>query len=486
MSSHRKPIVRIARVVLEALTPLSISTGSPDGVFDTDVVTDANGLPAIPASSLVGVLRHLWLDSFDEESADSLFGFQRQKEAKKSSVSASWAVLLDSQHKPVEGLLLGEDRTRLNSDPLLAAAAALSDDPVFRNRVRLTHKGAAAHRGKFDRSVVPAGYRFAFELSMDGATDAEWTQLLSLLAHPGLRLGGGTRAGLGKVACRRLHERSFDLKDPKDAECYRKLSSSVGDTGQLEERQGMTARDSENTWLNATLHLKAVGPWRIGQGTPDPGDERKPADFLPVTESRVRWDGSSGRESDRELLVPASALKGALAHRFRFHAHRLAGRWANHSRTENGALVDPVCPESDALFGVVSGQDQGQAGCVYLDDVFLDPEQPARQRVMHNSIDRFTGGVRDRVLFEEECLIGGEFEIPLALDYKRLERAAESEEELERIRQAMALAVRDLLEGRLALGSRTTSGNGFFNGTMTGTLTDWLAPAGSTKEAEDG
>ena len=51
-----KPIHSIARITLETKTPLAINTGKQDGVFDTSLITDANGLPAIPATSITGVL----------------------------------------------------------------------------------------------------------------------------------------------------------------------------------------------------------------------------------------------------------------------------------------------------------------------------------------------------------------------------------------------------------------------------------------------
>lgn len=482
MSSHRKPIIRIARVILEAMTPLSVSTGSPDGVFDTNVVTDANGLPAIPASSLAGVLRHLWQDRYGADSSDTLFGYQHGAEGQKSSVSLSWGVLLDSKQQPVEGLLLGDARERLSEDPLLSAAAKLADDPVFRNRVRLTHKGAAAHRGKFDRAVVPAGNRFAFELSMEGGDDEVWNHLLKLLQHPGFRLGGGTRAGLGRVMCVSMHERSFDLKNTKDINDYVGLSTSLADTGSLNAKELDAESEQPEGWLSGVLHLKAVGLWRIGQGTPDPADGEKPADFLPVTEPRIDWNCTEPGELERELLVPASALKGALAHRFRFHANRLAGRWADSATIEDGVLVEPECPENDALFGEAAERDKGRAGCLYLDDVFIDPAKNQRQRVIHNSIDRFTGSVRDRVLFEEECLIGGSFKVPIALDQRQLERFTGCDDSLKRIRKALALAIQDLLDGRLALGSKTSAGNGFFKGEIGGPLADWLEDGELPKE----
>jgi len=51
------PVLAVAQVALEALEPLSIASGAVDPLFDTVLVTDANGLPTIPGSALAGVLR---------------------------------------------------------------------------------------------------------------------------------------------------------------------------------------------------------------------------------------------------------------------------------------------------------------------------------------------------------------------------------------------------------------------------------------------
>src|SRR5690606_22899359 len=117
--TNRHSTLYIARVVLEAKTPLSISTGTPDGVFDTALVRDANGLPALPGSSIAGVLRHLWQERHGAQSAKRLFGRQEGKNGEPSRVIVSWGALLDSRGRPVEGLLLGEEARRLKEDPLL-------------------------------------------------------------------------------------------------------------------------------------------------------------------------------------------------------------------------------------------------------------------------------------------------------------------------------------------------------------------------------
>ncbi|MFP4696158.1 RAMP superfamily CRISPR-associated protein [Thiohalospira sp.] len=478
MNPAREPVIRIARVVLEAATPLSVTTGQPDGLFDTGLVTDANGLPTLPGTGLAGVLRHLWEAEYGQESAEGLFGYQAGEEGAPSRVSISWGALMDSRGEPVEGLLLGGERERLHSDPVLAAAADLAEHPAVRERVCLSERGAASDQGKFDRAVLPAGHRFAVELTLAGGEEEEWQRLLELLDHPGLRVGGATRAGLGRLRPVACHAGSFDRRDSQQAADFLALGRGLADTGGLEDQRVARARgEDDGPWPTATLHLEPEGPWRIGQGEPDPdASEEKPADLLPVTEGRIRWDGGVGRVEERALLFPASGLKGALAHRFVFHAHCLAGRWAEANR-EAEAL------ERAVLFGSIQEDGEaGRAGCLTLDDAWVEAE-PERMRVMHNAIDRFTGGVRERVLFEEEDLLGGKVRMPLALDWRRLERyASDAGLAVDTIRQALYRTLADLCEGRLALGSRTTIGNGVFRGRLEGPLADWLAGDETTTE----
>ena len=47
----------VARVVIEAATPLSISSGANNVMTDDLILTDVNGLPYIPGSTICGVIR---------------------------------------------------------------------------------------------------------------------------------------------------------------------------------------------------------------------------------------------------------------------------------------------------------------------------------------------------------------------------------------------------------------------------------------------
>ncbi len=463
----------IARVVLEAESALSVSTGNPDGVFDSALVRDANGLPALPGTSVAGVLRHLWIGTWgngDEASAEPLFGYQHRKEGEASSLTVSWGALLDSQGQPAEGLLLDDQKSRLENDDLYKGVLAQADSPVFRDRVRLTHRGAAADKGKFDRSVLPAGHRFALELRLwapQGDDGSHWEKLLALLAHPAFRLGGGTRVGLGKMKLVRVHQARFDLRKPEDAGKFQALPQGLG------ERAGLSETPVEvpqtDRFVTATLNLNARGLWRVGQGNESLSGGDKVPDLLPKTEECIRWDKGKGERQPRMLLLPASSLKGALAHRMAFHARRFSGQWnAGELDDERPAAIDARL-ESIKDSKKKEDADKGKAGALFIDDAWLDTDQTTVTRLMHNVIDRFTGGVRDRMLFEEETLLGGELNVSLTLDTERIDEAYR-----DTARRAFKAALDDLCAGRLALGSRTASGNGFFDGNLQGELTEWL------------
>lgn len=471
----------LARVKLEAVTPLSISTGQPDNVFDTALVRDANGLPTIPGTALAGVLRHLWSGRHGEVSADALFGHQSGSKGAPSRVTVSWGHLCDSSGRVADGLLLGDAATRLTDDPLFAAALAQVDTPVFRNRVRLTHRGAAADTGKFDRAVLPAGNRFIVELRLwsgTGHDPTEFDRLLGLFTHPGLRVGGATRAGLGRLKVIEMASARLDMEQAADRASLKNLSCDLNDWRGLAACAPTPQPAEQPDWLRGTLHLEPRGAWRIGQGDAPPSGAEKPADLLPVVESRIDWAAGSGRYMPAMLLVPASSLKGVLAHRMAFHARRLSGAWRGPADT----AIDDEKPIAVAdLFGDVKNsagegdEGSGKAGCLYIDDAFVSVSEVKLAQLMHNAIDRFTGGVRDRVLYEEEVVLGGAIKIELALDTQRLQQSADA-------RAALHLAIRDLCEGRLALGSRGTTGNGFFRGRLCGPLLAWLDPSAPTRE----
>ena len=453
----RHPHLRLARIVMEAVSPLSVASGRASMRFDTEIVRDANGLPAIPGSSLAGVLRHLHAEAHGEPETRRLFGHAHQREEDAgedgpSRLSVSWGAVLDGRGRAVEGLLLGRERMRLREDPVLALLAG--EAPVVRRRVRLNDRGSAdaRARGLFDRTGAPRGTRFAFEIVLQGddpaRLDEEWARLRALFAHPAMRLGGGTHAGLGEVRCVRWHEAAFHLADAADWRRFAALGRALDDTQGLEERPVQETRRASG-WRRITAHLEPEGGWRIGGmgGGPVEDREGKQPDATPHHEPVIVWDGGRAEIRRRQVVAPASAVKGALAHRVAFHANRMAKRWGAT------APVGEDCPEVAELFGVAAGREGAHAGRIFLSDAWLE-EKPPTHWLMHTSQDRFTGGVREGLLFGEEVIWG-----------KGLRIVAWMREDIsDGARRALEAALDDLVRGWLPLGADAARGHGLMRG----------------------
>ena len=58
MTVETYPLRYVARPTIEFTTPFLVGAGEEDFFSDAVFVADANGLPAIPGSSIAGVLRH--------------------------------------------------------------------------------------------------------------------------------------------------------------------------------------------------------------------------------------------------------------------------------------------------------------------------------------------------------------------------------------------------------------------------------------------
>lgn len=457
-----RPIHHLLRLTLEATSAHGIHSGRGDNLHDVLLLRDGNGLPAIPGSSLAGVLRHAYAHQHNDAEADALFGLTLNTPATSahpSWLSVDWGLVHDSRDMPHEGLL---DPEIVRGDALLSYLQ--QDKPLVRQRVRLNHRGAAEDTGKFDQTLIPAGVRYSHWLGYwcDGseASMQRWQSLLHLLAEDSLRLGHGTRSGTGAFRVHALHAGTWDLRDRAQADAWAKRPRRRGDAHTLAEHP--LAVDKQTT-LQVRLELKAEAGWRVGGGTcslkTDVHDESTQKLLTPQHEPRVQWANGRGMLGEHTHLLPGSAIKGALRHRVAYHYRRLNKQWSDGNLQANGE-----CPAVIELFG--SAEDaHAQAGQLQFSDLHLDDiAQGQLKRLTHNRIDRFTGGVIRGALFTEEVL----WQTPLTLTITVLnQRPVQA-----RARQALQHALLDLAHGRLPLGAAGSRGLGSFTD-ITGKGPQW-------------
>ncbi len=450
----------LARVTLEARSAHGIHSGQGDVTHDVLLVRDANGLPAVPGSSLAGVLRSAYRHHVGAEQADRLFGCRNQgsQAGQASFLTVGWALVHDSHDRPVEGL-----RPDAADDPLLAFL--LNDKPLVRQHVRLTHTGTAEATGKFDITLIPAGVRYTTLIAYwcDGSDPSRlsWHNLLALLGSPELRIGHGTRNGNGSFEVIELLHQRWDLRSPSGREGYGRRPRSrtdrqglepAGNTGPIEP--GALTPGSPPPGLQIRLDLVAEAGWRIGGGerSISGANHDKEPDLLPQHEIRVRWQGTqAGLDQTRQSyhLFPGSALKGALRHRVAYHYRCLTGEFAG---TEPASPSPEACPAVQQLFGHAEG-DKGVAGVLGFHSLLLEDTQALQ--LMHNRIDRYTGGVINGALFSEEVLWQTRLELRIAIlpGAERVEALAW---------QAFERTLEDLAEGWLPLGANGSRGLGVF------------------------
>ena len=433
----------IARIVIEAETAVAIGSGRSGILTDSPVVRDINGLPFIPGSSLAGVLRHALGIADDKR---GIFGHHDENGGEGSRLSVTDAVMIGAEGKAMDGLQPGIDWTE-------KFYKHFADLPV-RQHVKIGDKGTGVDKGKFDNEVVLRGTRFVFEMELasDTADEPTFSDALKQLQGSSFRIGSGTRCGLGKVKVVSMKRRVMDLTCRKDLDAYLRKSSSLADG--FDGADEVLSAVADSTWVKYVLKLGPLDFFFFGSGL---GDDD--ADDVPVTESVVAWnDDGKPKVETGWTLVPATSVKGALAHRTAYHYNKLCGLFAGNSEAKSGNDNPAVA----AIFGKAGdgmSADGISRGNILLSDVHAPK---VKDKVLtHVKIDRFTGGTIRGALFNEKVLYGRGQEYTLEI------LVAKDALNGENVREAFEASLHDICDGLLPLGGGVNRGNGIFTGELT-------------------
>ncbi len=405
----------IAHITLEADTPLKVGSNASDFIQDSPIQRDWNGLPMVLGTSIAGVLRK----DFDRHLADDIFG-----KDDGSKVIFSNALLVNENSKVHEDLLLDK------SDFL-----KLFDNLPVREHTAITDKGVAREHSKFDEEVVYKGSRFKFSIELIESDEKVFDTLLELLASPSFRLGGGSTKGFGKFKIINIDKVTIDTID--------KLADYPSSLNQTPRGGDFSPSLSQSKTHTAyTLQITPDDFFMFGSGF---GDED--ADQTPVYEKVIDYNKKG--LSSNHILIPASSLKGAIAHRTAYHYNA-----QNELYIGNSEAREVI----DELFGEAKNSKKeidGSKGKVLFSDVYkLDKNET--KVFDHVSIDRFTGGAIDGALFQEKTIADDrEYAIEMLVE-KGIE---------ERYVKAFEKSLDDVCNGMLALGGATTKGHGVFTGT---------------------
>ena len=412
---------QIAHIIIEADTPLKVGSNSTDVLQDSPIQRDFNNLPMILGTSIAGVLRK----DFDILKVDDVFG-----KDDGSKIIISNALLLDEDMKVNENLLLNKSNF-----------LKLFDNLPIREHTAITDKGVAKEHSKFDEEVLYKGSRFKFSIEYIEDNQDIFNSILELITQPSFRLGGGTSKGFGKFKILEITTENFNK------ESYHNFSSSLNYI--LSNKYTIKNTKSDN-FIYYNLNIIPDNFFMFGAGF---GDED--ADMTPVYESIIDYNKKD--LSKKQILIPATSIKGALAHRTAFYYNKLIKATIGDEEAKIGE--DNIAVKT--LFGEKKDTKKslGQKGKVLFADCFKS--QNNTKVFDHISIDRFTGGGIDGALFQEKTIADDrEYQIEILLKKDFIN------DKKENIIKAFELSLKDICNGMLPLGGATTKGHGIFTGKL--------------------
>ncbi len=448
----------LARVILEAVTPLQIGTGEKDVVTDQLVALDVNQLPYIPGTAVAGVLRNIVTHEIGEENVNQIFGFQGAKEVDSfgSRLIISSGQMIGKDGKVIEGL------KKIDFSDIYYNK--FKELPV-RQHVRISDKGATEQTGKFDNQIVYKGARFCFELEMISdesqiKEDREfWETLLNTFTNRLFRLGGGTRKGYGEIKVVEIRQTLLDLK--KELPVYLTKTSNLNDGFWSDFSHAVKKASQPGPLSHYKLQLTPDDFFLFSSGM-----ESQDADITYVTEEVIEWnDKGIPRFSEKKILIPASSVKGTFHHRTVYHYNKLQGIFAD----KLDEMKDNTVTGQEAvkqLYGFSADDDKGMRGKALFSDIYLD-ENPDVKLLNHVSIDRFTGGAIAGALFSEEVIYNNNqsIELEVWVDESAFKESKEDNGlSGSTLRKAFLATLNDVCTGLLPLGGGTMRGHGTFSG----------------------
>lgn len=435
MNTHRY----IARFLLEAETPLFVGSGEASLLKDALVQKDCNGFPMILGTSLAGVLRHSLVKN---DWIERVFGYAKRDKGTGSLLKVSSAYMMLNGNEVSEVILENIDAELFDRFSNLPS----------RQHVRITEKGVAADHGLFDNEVVYKGTRFVFELELKGNSQDEkyWNNIVRQVKSPTFRIGSGTRNGYGSLSVISIFEKTFDLTKIEDFESYVSFNPSFNSELDFSKVEYEKDNNQNSDFIKYTLNLKPDSFFIFSEGF---GDEE--ADNRPLEEEIVIY--KNGKiDFEKQTVIPASSIKGAIAHRVAYHYNKETKQFADENNGKVGSKNLAVA----TLFGK-AGKDvtDPQAGNVFINDFYYSDDKIANNKIFnHVAIDRFTGGAMDGALFSEKVsnLLGDDFNFEVFVKYN-------IEDE---ILKSLENALVDICKGLLPLGGMTTKGHGMFTGVL--------------------
>lgn len=410
--------------ILCLTSPLIIGTGEKQEL-DLVVIKDSFGNPFIPATSLVGALRHYFYERLTLEGDDDQFEFFWGSDKRMSQRDSSY----------YQSAFSLDDLVALGT-PLLSARDGICIDPLT---------GTARDAMKYDFEVVDPETEFKFRAQVtlrEGFCRNTFLRIIvsiiKILAEGKLSLGAMTTKGFGK--CKLKHYGVYEYNFSNKRDVFAWLKRETLDEQKMTLDFDLAFAEKEGSmFLEAIFGIKNSLIIKSYSGDPDSAD-------------------AVHLKSRGKNVLPGTSIKGAL----RARAIKIINTLVGSSDTVKNPGDSPYSfgeIMTRSLFGWAT--DEPDEKREKIKSRFLVEETYINNVVeeiqFRTCIDRFTGGVVKAALFDTQPLWpqkqGEQVRIKIEIrDYEEWEAGL------------LLLLLKDLWTGDLPLGGDKGIGRGLLQG----------------------
>ena len=432
---------------LKCLSPLSIGTGAMPGDISgregqhgnyLDICTHPDGTPFIPGTSLRGLLSALLKSSNQASHHANLFGeMPGGQRGENQASNASLLRVYDAKLcQAGNGGILKTRRTRTATDPIT---------------------GTAKDNSLHEVAQVPINSQFfcEFELERRGNHRISRTEvktflgLLNQLAkdNPLARLGRGGNKSEGQVVWTLDSVKTLSparlvdwlLKQP-----VTDLANAFIEANSLNQTAPVV--QGKRQFNQIPLHIKLQAPLLVDPERPDDKKNLTNQDKRDNSPDMVfRKENHNGKT---RLIAPASSLRGLL----RSHCRKILMTILVENTQEAPPFIK-AGKKADDLLKILFGSEERASALIFHD---ATGENVKTHRQTFNAVDRFTGGVADSALYTVEAAWVETLKTKLRINHGYLHKQNNWWKGL------LVLALRDAMEGDLALGWGKAKGYGVF------------------------
>jgi CRISPR/Cas system CSM-associated protein Csm3 (group 7 of RAMP superfamily) len=406
-------IILAAKLVLES--PLIIGSGDKGEAADITVLKDFQGRPYIPATSLTGVMRHYFMESFSCESEH------------KKQVHMFWGY---------------EDRNKKDysfQSALITSDVMLSPGEKAVIRVRDGVKidsqlGISVEGSKYDYEVVESGASFDLKLELTFREENQkqdvFREILAILADAmeqgEISLGAMTTKGFGRFRLKDVSWYDFDFTKKDDVFAWLERDLDRVKADKINPR-GLFSKKSKDFKIKALFSLKNSLIIRSYSGIPEDPDA-----------VHITSGGSA--------VLPGTSVKGALRSRAHEIVKVLGGEDEMIKTLFGWAETEGTLTENN--------KSKIKSRVTISETKIKNTCSMVQNRI---KIDRFTGGTINGALFNTMPLWPGSEE-----EMVTLEMQVSGFEEWEA--GLLLLLLKDLWTGDLPIGGEKNVGRGVLKG----------------------